>query len=144
MKKTLILSLSILLSLEGLSQSIDCRKYFEKNSDGTIYDSFEDPPTPRQGYEEFYRKIDQAIRTVDITGKVFVRFIVDTVGGVHCAEVVKTENELLNAQAIALIEETAFIPAEQQGKKVVSTLILPITLGKPQKKKVRRGQHNPR
>ena len=72
-------------------------------------------------------------------GKVFVRFIVDTLGNVHCAKVAYSDNERLNAKAIEIIKTTSFTPAEQIGKKVNALMVLPITFGDvPQKKKRRK------
>lgn len=138
-----MLSLPIFLSMKSLSQGIDCEKYLKEESDGTIYDSFENPPVPKQGYETFYKEIDQKLQIVPDTGRVFVQFVVDTLGDIYCLSVVKSNDKKLNERAIALVKGTKFIPAEQRGEKVVSTMVLPVTFGKPSKKKARRGQRNP-
>jgi hypothetical protein len=82
---------------------------------------------PKRGFEAFYKSIREKTDTSSIKGKVYVQFLVDTIGMVQCARVVKTDNALLNGWAIALIEETEFIPAEHRGKKLISTMTLPIT-----------------
>jgi TonB family protein len=121
------------------AQAIDCEDYF-KNFDSdeptVLVHVFESQPTPLGGFESFYKSVKEHTDISVVKGKVFVQFVIDTTGQVQCAKVLKTEYEVLNDQAIALIEETKFIPAEQRGKKVVSTMVLPITFGsKPPKEK---------
>ncbi|MCC5929445.1 MAG: TonB family protein [Cyclobacteriaceae bacterium] len=121
------------------TQAIDCEDYF-KNFDSDesteLVHVFESQPTPVGGLESFYKSVKEHSDISVVKGKVFVQFVIDTTGQVHCAKVLKTDYEVLNDQAIALIEETKFIPAEQRGKKVVSTMVLPITFGlEPPKEK---------
>lgn len=120
-----------LLPFTCISQAkIDCEKYFMKAEvDDAIYDSFEDPPIPINGYKIFYMNIRNKTSESVKKGKVFIQFVVDTLGDVHCARVVKSEVKELDSKAIAFIEKERFKPARQEGKKIISTIILPIPFG---------------
>lgn len=128
------------MSVRLYGQPIDCNQMYSDE----ILEIPEIPEysiQPRDGLESFYKSLKEKTDTSAIKGKVYVQFVVDTTGQVQCAKVVKTDNEQLNYQAIALIEETEFTPAEHRGKKVVSAMVLPITFGpEPPKEKKRKGK----
>src|SRR5699024_2788251 len=105
-----------------------CEQIFN-NEEWEIISSPESPAFPYGSFETFYEKVEEEAQGIKEKGKVFVRFVVDTLGNVHCAQVLKSDNELLNSKAVGLIERTKVFPAVQRGKKVVSTMILPITFG---------------
>ncbi|SFT34496.1 protein TonB [Lishizhenia tianjinensis] len=62
-----------------------------------------------------------------ISGKVYLRFVVEKDGSISSVEVLKGVNELLDAQAKKAIEEMpAWTPAVADGLKVRSYVTLPI------------------
>lgn len=58
--------------------------------------------------------------------RVFVEFIVDTLGIVHCPKVIKSECLDYNLSAIEIIKHSKFKPAEINGKQVISVLTYPV------------------
>lgn len=103
------------MSAVSFSQKIN-RETFFNDSEEELIGIPEKLPVPIGGPEAFYESIEEKSPTT-INGKVYVGFVVDTVGRAQCATVVKTDSEPLNDLAIALIEETRFAPAGQRGKK---------------------------
>lgn len=117
------------LALRTNGQEIDCSKFYpiiRSLHEGTIV-VFENAPSPIVGFDELRKNLH--IRYATDSGKVYVEFIVDTVGRARCAKVVKTDNDSLNGLAIALIEKTKFTPADQQGRRMACTMVLPVVFG---------------
>lgn len=127
----LILTVFVMFLISHMSegQEIDCSQFHQKseNEEEELVTVFESGPVPIIGFEELRKRLFISYAIAE--GKVYVQFVVDTTDQVQCAKVVKTDNELLNDQAKALIEETKFSPAEQRSKKIVSIMVLPITFG---------------
>ena len=124
-------------------QSLACdslHSFFESlhsNHIGLMY--YDIPPELVGGYNQFYEEIAEQTQASEIDAKVYVRFIIDTLGDVQCAMVVKSGDDSLNEKAIELIRIAKFIPAQQQGKALYSSMVLPITFGaKPMGKKERK------
>lgn len=92
------------------------------------------PAEPQGGMQKFMNNIlsnikipVEAIRN-NIQGKVFVEFTVDEQGDVRNAKVVKGIGGGCDEEALRMIQNGGkWIPAEQDGKKVSQTLVLPIT-----------------
>lgn len=119
---------------------LNCDSIYSVEVENEMFIFYEKIAFPRGGLENFYKSLRKQLGSSKEIGKVFVQFVVDTNGIARCVRVVKTENHLLNDRAIALIKDTYFTPAEQQGKEVISTMILPIIFGPepPQEKKKQR------
>ncbi|MBC6427322.1 MAG: TonB family protein [Ekhidna sp.] len=129
-----------LFSVQAVSQAFDnCillwRKYDSLSSNMVGLVIYESPPTPYRDFKIFYQRLVEQTAGMNDQGKVFVRFVVDTLGNAQCAKVVKSDNERLNAKALEIIEQTRFSPATQRGKRLVAPMMLPITFGEPPKKK---------
>jgi len=124
----------ILFFQEVNSQVVDCDQLFNED-EFEIIGTPEVMAIPYGSLELFYEKIKDEVNDTCDRGKVFVRFAVDTLGNVHCAKVVKSDNELLNTKALEIIESTKFTPAMNRGKKIISSMVLPITFGEPPKEK---------
>ncbi len=136
-RRTTKILVSIVLTLffqEVTSQVVDCDQLFNED-EWEITGTPEVMAIPYGGLELFYEKLKNEVNDTDERGKIFVRFAVDTLGGIHCAKVVKSDNELLNMKALEIIERTKFTPAMNRGKKIISPMVLPITFGEPPKKK---------
>jgi hypothetical protein len=112
------------------SQStLDCDSIYLQSPEDGMFIFYEKLPFPKYGLASFYESIKNRTRDIQEKGKVFVQFVVDTSGQAQCVRVVRTENEILINQAVKLIKESEFVPAEKQGKKIISTMILPISFG---------------
>lgn len=150
MKTVLIVSFITLAPQLAVGQSLlDCdslHSFFESlNSDhvGLMY--YDIPPEPVDGYNKFYEGIAKQTQQVPgIDARVYVQFIIDTLGSVQCAKVVKSSDKSLNQKAIELIYTAQFIPAKQQGQPLYSSMVLPIVFGseppRKGKKECRRGR----
>ena len=119
------------------SQDIDCKAIYL--ADSVHYMEYISSPLesfaiPYGSFKIFYQKLIEQTQAVKEEGKVFVRFVVDTLGTVHCAKVFKSDNENLNSRALEIINKTKFTPATQRDKKVNAPMVLPIMFGKPPKK----------
>jgi hypothetical protein len=64
------------------------------------------------------------------TGKIYVEFLIDTQGKARCARVIMSQKMDLNDRAIRLIEGLNYLPGEQRGLRLMSTMILPVAFGK--------------
>lgn len=133
-KKVLIILLLVIFFQEGNCQIIDCDQLFNEDKQ-EIIGVPEKIARPCGSFEVFYEKIKGEINDTKETGKVFIRFVVDTLGNVHCSKVVKSDNEHLNAKALEIIEKTKFTPAMNRGKKIIAPMVLPITFGEPTEEK---------
>lgn len=60
-----------------------------------------------------------------ITGKVFVKILIDTIGAVKKAVVIKSDHELLNQPAIDAAVKSKFTPAYNAGKPIAVWIVLP-------------------
>lgn len=116
------------------------RKYDSLNKD-TFHPlpGYDQAPSPKYGYERFFEAISIKSKSLledkNEAGKTFVQIIIDTLGNAHCPRIVKSDTESLNSIAIKLIQDMHFVPAKQQGRKVKSTMILPINFGELQEEK---------
>lgn len=62
-----------------------------------------------------------------ISGKVYVRFIVEKDGSISAVEILRGVNEALDAEAMRVVGEMPnWTPAESEGKRVRSYVIIPI------------------
>lgn len=133
MRKLLFINLFLLVNFSALSQ-VDCEDFLDRNgslNDRVFTGYYENPPTVLE--KEYFNSFSNT--NDGETGKVFVRFVVDTLGNVHCAKVIKSDNKQLNVKALEIIESTKFTPAMNRGKKIIAPMVLSITFGEPSKKK---------
>lgn len=132
-KKILASIILVLFFQEVNSQIIDCDQVFN-NDEWEIIGTPEILAIPYGNFEVFNEKLKKETRKVKEEGKVFVRFVVDTLGNVYCAKAIKSDNELLNIRAIEIVEGVKFSPAMNRGQKVIAPMVLPITFGEQPKK----------
>lgn len=132
----LLIVTELLLCLPFLSLAqVNCDKLlkeYDSLNNEVFTGYFEMAPTiitDKKSFEDFY--FDENSEK----GKVFVRFVVDTLGNVHCAKVIKSDNDRLNAKALKIIENARFTPAMNRGKKIITLMVLPVTFGDSQKSK---------
>ncbi|MDD5529638.1 MAG: energy transducer TonB [bacterium] len=65
-------------------------------------------------------------RKSEIEGTVYVRYIIDTLGNVIDAKVIKSTHPLLDSAALKCVRQYKFTPAELHGKKVKTIMEQPI------------------
>lgn len=131
MKKILLLIILFVIKFsQSKCQVPDCFELksglLEFNND-EIITNYTKQAMPTIGVENFVKQ--SFILYPESHGKIFVEFLVDTLGQVKCPSVVKSDNVLLDSQAIFIIERTKFEPAEQSGKKLLSLTVFPIFFG---------------
>jgi len=101
-------------------------------------DFFGDLPEFPGGDEALYKFIAEKKtyppnwRKDSISGKVFLKFLIDSCGQIHNPEVIRGLNPVLDSIAINIIREMPnWNSAKQNGKPVSLEFVLPIRFGKP-------------
>lgn len=99
-----------------------------------VYDKVEKMPEFKGGQTELVNYLvknityPEAAKKANQTGKVFVEFIVDKSGDVRGAKVLKSDNDVFDAEALRVISSMPdWVPGENKGKKVNVKLTLPIS-----------------
>lgn len=115
-----------LVGADSLIQDKDTllREYF-------LGERIEEQATPKSGYDELFKKISEEINfpdTLTEKGRVFIQFIVDTVGNIRSPEVIKGFNVLAEKEALRAFKKVdeKFYPAQNKGKAVNTRLIIHI------------------
>ena len=117
-------------------ENLDCKKLYSlQDSLQSLYISDIGNPATYLGKWEDLRIM--GTDSMDL-GKIFVRFIVDTLGQVRCPEVVKSDNKNLNSLAIDVIKSLSFEAAQNEGVKFMSYMHLPVFYGKSSRGKHKR------
>ncbi|WP_375559577.1 energy transducer TonB [Bernardetia sp. OM2101] len=108
-----------------------------------IFTIVEQSPTYEGGMNEFYKYISENLtyppnaKEKNITGKVFIQFVVDKDGSIIDAKVVKSVDKELDAEALRVIQNSPkWIAGKQRGKNVKVRMNIPIvfTLDKTSEK----------
>ena len=99
-----------------------------------IFQIVETSPEPVGGYGTFYKYVSENIRypsealRLDVSGKVFVKFVVDKNGNIRDVHAVKGIGAGCDEEAIRIIENSPkWNPGKQRGKNVSVYMMLPIT-----------------
>ncbi|PJJ53052.1 energy transducer TonB [Hymenobacter chitinivorans] len=83
------------------------------------------------GLLDFIKRNQQwpAAASVEAEGKVFVKFIIDKTGPIRDAEVLKSPDPTLNAEALRLVQllDGKFVPGRQNGQAVDVYYTIPVT-----------------
>lgn len=126
----LITFINLFMNLRLEAQNLNCADIlYKKDSIEELVGVFELMPEPIEGLDGFYKRVRKTTENYNFAAKIFVAFVIDTSGNVACTKVLNPSNIILDSVAMALIKESKFISAEQRGKKVISTMVLPITFG---------------
>ena len=129
----IILSIMFMITLPtfifGQLVDIDCDSVwinFQHDNEPTeLITKYEKAPQLIGDYSQFNIHVPET----HSEGKLYLQFVIDTLGNPKCIRILKTEDELLNPKAIQLIKKAKFSPAEQLGRKVASIMVLPVTFG---------------
>jgi hypothetical protein len=62
-------------------------------------------------------------------------YTTDTLGEIHCSEVIRSEKNYLNSTAIEVVKSLKFNDAENDGNKFVAYIKMPVFYRREQKKK---------
>lgn len=97
------------------------------------YKEVELRPSPKKGYEDFYRHVGKKFRVPDMPkgmgGKIFLKFIVDKEGRVVEPEIIRGIGYGADEEALRVVSSyTNFAPGEIRGIKVRCSFSLPITI----------------
>lgn len=107
------------------------------NADGNVFTVVEKMPEYIGGQEALGAYLSENIKypksafDAGISGTVFMQFIVNADGKISDASILKGVNDDLNNEAMRVVESMpAWVPGEQQGKRVKVKYVLPIKFAK--------------
>ena len=109
----------------------------DTNEDNSVYNSagLEIKPEYNGGFNKFYEYIAKNYRTPDVPGlkgKLLVSFVVEKDGSITDIKVLKDIGYGTGEEAIRILKKCPnWTPAEQKGKKVRCTFMLPINIQAP-------------
>lgn len=91
-------------------------------------EELEKMPTVKGGMQELAKNIKypETAKKEGITGKVFVKAMIDENGDVVKTEVVKSVDKDLDVAAIGAVQHTKFTPGVKDGKNVKAEITIPI------------------
>jgi protein TonB len=125
-----------LVSFQNVNSQTDSTATVPKE-DNTVYNSavLEIKPEFKGGLNKFYDYIAKNYRTPDVPGlkgKLLVSFVVEKDGSITDIKVLKDIGYGSGEEAIRILKKCPnWIPAEQKGKKVRCTFMLPINIQSP-------------
>jgi TonB family protein len=126
MKKILLITALLLISLNVFSQSDSLQK-------DSVYFKTERMAEFKGGQQELFMYLSQNIKypehemTEGKEGTVYVSFVIDKVGKVTNAKVIKGVTDNFNNEALRVVNQMPdWIPAEQDGKMVSVQFNMPI------------------
>ena len=134
--KELIFLFIFLVSFQNVNSQTDSTATVPKE-DNTVYNSavLEIKPEFKGGLNKFYDYIAKNYRTPDVPGlkgKLLVSFVVEKDGSITDIKVLKDIGYGSGEEAIRILKKCPnWIPAEQKGKKVRCTFMLPINIQSP-------------
>ncbi|MCB9189986.1 MAG: energy transducer TonB [Flavobacteriales bacterium] len=127
-----LLSILLFLFTTNWSQN-DTVKVISPNDPNAIYDVVEVPPEFPGGMAKMYEYLGSSIiypkkaAKKNITGKVYVQFVVTQTGEITEVEILKGAHPLLDEESIRVISAMPnWKPGEQRGKKVRVRYTIPI------------------
>jgi hypothetical protein len=126
--RLLLTTVSLLLWIPTVGQNSDSAEIVKL---GWV---FEKTAIPAQGFDNYFKWINENNRlkilpnTPSNINKVFIELSIDKTGQVHEVKIAKGMGYPYDQEAIRLIKENPNIwqPAEHRGKKLDSTLVLPV------------------
>lgn len=86
----------------------------------------ENVPTLKISYAELQNNFLKIIDTINLKKTIYIEVYVDTLGNVHCPEIIKGNNNKLDSIAINYVHQLKFIPAIQGGKSFAMFIIIPL------------------
>jgi protein TonB len=134
--KELVFLFIFLVSFQNVNSQTDSTATVPKE-DNTVYNSagLEIKPEFKGGLNKFYDYIAKNYRTPDVPGlkgKLLVSFVVEKDGSITDIKVLKDIGYGSGEEAIRILKKCPnWIPAEQKGKKVRCTFMLPINIQSP-------------
>jgi protein TonB len=134
--KELVFLFICLVSFQNVNSQSDSTATDPKE-DNTVYNSagLEIKPEYKGGFNKFYEYIAKNYRTPDVPGlkgKLLVSFVVEKDGSITDIKVLKDIVYGTGEEAIRILKKCPnWTPAEQKGKKVRCTFMLPINIQAP-------------
>ncbi len=137
MKSLVLLALILIVALDCSSQNrANAQHGKSKSPTGYIP---EEPYYPG-GTDSLFQYVANNVRYPDsinhlnISGKVYVSFIVDTLGNVKNVTLLKGMNKAINDEVMRVISNTKWIPAIINGVKTAITIALPVVVNTGEQK----------
>jgi protein TonB len=134
--KELVFLFIFLVSFQNVNSQTDSTATVPKE-DNKVYNSggIEIKPEFKGGLNKFYEYIAKNYRTPDVPGlkgKLLVSFVVEKDGSITDIKVLKDIGYGSGEEAIRILKKCPnWIPAEQKGKKVRCSFMLPINIQSP-------------
>jgi len=134
--KKIIFLFFFLASFQNAESQTDSTATASKE-DNTVYNSggLEIKPEFKGGLNKFYEYIAKNYRTPDapgLNGQLLVSFVVEKDGSIDDIKVIKDLGYGTGAEAIRVLKKCPnWTPAEQQGKKVRCSFMLPLRIQSP-------------
>lgn len=105
----------------------------EEEKPEEIFMIVEEPAEPKGGYQEFYAYVSKQLKyprkalEVNVSGKVYVKFVVDKDGSLSNMEVVRGIGFGCDEEAIRVLSKVPkWKPAKQRGRLVRQQMVIPI------------------
>lgn len=129
--KILFLILSIAGKVYCQTVDMDCLKYYarvDSLSKDKLIDWTESPIEIVGGVDRLNQLVVYPRSGLEnqIQGRVFVRFVIDETGQMHCLQLVSGIREDFNNEALRVVKLLQFKPAIRNGRPVTSSVFLPI------------------
>jgi TonB family protein len=117
---------------QGQSQEIDCLHYYTRidslSKDKLVLWATDSPIEIVGGRDRITELLvyPKSALQNQIEGRVFVRFVIDDRGQMHCLQLISGIREDFNKEALRVVKLLKFRPAIRDGKPVTSSMFLPL------------------
>lgn len=113
------------------TEGIDCSKYYariDSASKDKIINRGESPIQIIGGVERINELLlyPKSALQNQIEGRVFVRFVIDGTGQMHCLQLISGIRKDFNEEALRVVKMLTFKPAIRNGKPITSSMFLPL------------------
>ena len=126
----IILSINVFPQKEHSHNSINCDSLLNSERsirDGGFIDKYPVLVKPLSEVQNDFLKI---IDTTGFNNSIYIRVFVDTLGNIHCAHLLKGNNNKLDSIAINYISKLKVFPAQYRNKKVSMYVVVPLLSNK--------------
>ena len=126
----LILAASFVIVGCGSSKAVSAEEEVPKIVDGVYHSVNGKMPELIGSLQDIQNNISlpEELKDSDLSGRVFLRFVVDAAGDVTDVEVARGLHPQIDEACVEAIRQARFIPGEHEGNPVPVLVALPITI----------------